>query len=122
MFLCFNQLHAQETIIKYLSGTDKDHTVNWDFLCTSGAKSGNWTTIPVPSNWELQGFGGYNYGHEKNKHDEHGLYKYHFVAAKDWHNKQIELVFEGVMTDVEVKINGQVVGPIHQGGLLPICL
>jgi hypothetical protein len=71
--------NAQQTIIKYLSGTDKDHTVNWDFFCTEGANSGKWTKIPVPSNWEFQGFGGYNYGHEKNKHKEHGLYKYHFT-------------------------------------------
>ena len=115
-FVFFYQAMAQETIVQYLSGTDKDHTVNWDFFCTKGAKSGRWTTIPVPSNWELQGFGGYNYGHERNKHDEQGLYKYHFKADKNWINKQIELVFEGVMTDAEVKINGQVVGPIHQGG------
>ncbi|MES2328311.1 MAG: glycoside hydrolase family 2 TIM barrel-domain containing protein [Bacteroidota bacterium] len=111
---CF--ANAQQTIIKYLSGTDKDHTVNWDFFCTEGAKSGSWTKIPVPSNWEMQGFGGYNYGHDKNKHKEHGLYKCHFTADKNWGNKQVELVFAGVMTDVEVKINGQVIGPIHQGG------
>ena len=116
LLICICQLSAQQTIIKYLSGTDKDHTVNWDFYCTSGAKSGTWTKIPVPSNWELQGFGGYNYGHEKNKHDEHGLYKYHFASDKNWSNKQIELVFDGVMTDAAVKINGQSVGPIHQGG------
>ena len=108
--------NAQETIIKYLSGTDKDHTVNWDFYCTKGAKSGNWTKIPVPTNWEFQGFGGYNYGHEKNKQDEQGLYKHRFIANKNWANKQIELVFQGVMTDTEVKLNGQSVGPIHQGG------
>jgi len=116
LLFCFTQTHAQQTVIKYLSGTDKDHTVNWDFFCTDGAKSGSWTKIPVPSNWEMQGFGGYNYGHEKNKHSEHGLYKYHFTADKNWANKQIELVFEAVMTDVEVKLNGKVVGPIHQGG------
>ncbi len=114
--LCLNQLTAQQTIIKYLSGTDKDHTVNWDFFCTKGAKSGSWTKIPVPSNWEFKGFGGYNYGHEKNKHDEHGLYKYQFATDKTWANKQIELVFAGVMTDAEVKINGKEVGPVHQGG------
>ena len=116
VLLCVNQITAQQTIIKYLSGTDKDHTVNWDFFCTKGAKSGNWTKIPVPSNWEFKGFGGYNYGHEKNKHDEHGLYKYQFATDKTWSNKQIELVFAGVMTDAEVKINGKPVGPIHQGG------
>jgi Glycosyl hydrolases family 2, TIM barrel domain/Glycosyl hydrolases family 2, sugar binding domain/Glycosyl hydrolases family 2 len=110
-----SQLQAQETIIKYLSETDKDQTVKWDFFCTKGRQSNKWTTIPVPSNWEQQGFGGYNYGHDKNKHDEQGFYKYHFTADKHWVNKQIELVFEGVMTDAEVKINGQSAGPVHQG-------
>jgi hypothetical protein len=115
LFVC-GYTNAQQTIIKYLSGKDKDHTVNWDFFCTKGAKSGSWTKIPVPSNWEFQGFGGYNYGHEKNKHDEHGLYKYSFPTDKTWRNKQIELVFAGVMTDAEIKINGKPVGPMHQGG------
>ncbi len=110
-----SSLQAQKTIVKYLSGKDKDHTFKWDFFCTDGAKSGTWSTIQVPSNWELQGFGGYNYGHEKNKHAEHGLYKYHFIADKTWLNKEIELVFEGVMTDADVKINGQSAGPVHQG-------
>jgi hypothetical protein len=107
---------AQQTITRYLSGTDKDHTVNWEFFCTKGMKSGKWTTIPVPSNWEMQGFGNYNYGHDKIKNDEQGLYKYHFIADKTWRNKQIVLVFEGVMTDAEVKVNGQSAGPVHQGG------
>ena len=53
---------AQQTDIQYLSGTGNDHTVNWDFYCTAGNHSGKWTTIPVPSCWELQGFGKYNYG------------------------------------------------------------
>ena len=108
--------NAQTTIIKYLSGTDKDHTVNWDFFCTKGSKSGYWTKIPVPSNWEMYGFGGYNYGKEKDKNDEHGLYKISFYADKIWTNKQIELVFAGVMTDATVKVNGKPVGYMHQGG------
>jgi hypothetical protein len=116
-------LHAQQTEIRYLSGTDKDHTISWDFFCTSGMNSGKWTTIPVPSNWELQSFGAYNYGHDekekgntKKKAREQGLYKHRFIADKSWANKQVEIVFEGVMTDAEVKLNGQLVGPIHQGG------
>ncbi|MEO0468429.1 MAG: hypothetical protein AAF206_02320, partial [Bacteroidota bacterium] len=48
---------AQSTQIQYLSGTDKDQTINWDFFCTEGRKSGVWTEIAVPSQWELQGFG-----------------------------------------------------------------
>ena len=53
---------AQTTERQYLSGTDKDHTVPWDFMVTGGRKAGAWSTIPVPSNWELQGFGTYKYG------------------------------------------------------------
>ncbi|MFD2162685.1 glycoside hydrolase family 2 TIM barrel-domain containing protein [Paradesertivirga mongoliensis] len=116
---------AQKTIIKYLSGKDKDNTVKWDFFVSAGMNSGKWTTIPVPSNWELQGFGNYNYGHDgttrpdggkKAKGTEKGLYKHRFIADKSWVNKQVEIVFEGVMTDTEVKLNGQLVGPVHQGG------
>ncbi|BCM92643.1 beta-galactosidase [Abditibacteriota bacterium] len=109
------QVFAQSTTVQYLSGTDKDHTVPWDFYCSEGRKSGNWTKIPVPSNWELQGFGAYNYGHDKNKSNEQGQYRYEFSARK-WQDKKIFIVFEGAMTDTEVKINGRLAGPIHQGG------
>lgn len=110
-------LKAQQTEKLYLSGTGNDNTVNWDFFCTAGANSGKWTTIPVPSNWELQGFGKYNYGFnkEENKGKEQGLYKYKFKVPSAWKNKEINIVFEGSMTDTEVKINGQLAGEIHQG-------
>ena len=55
-------LYSQNTQIAYLSGRDAAHTVDWDFFCTDGQNSGIWTKIPVPSVWELQGFGTYNYG------------------------------------------------------------
>lgn len=108
---------GQETEIVYLSGTGKDHTVDWEFFCTEGRKSGQWTTIPVPSNWELQGFGKYNYGHDKDadRGKEKGLYKYRFNAPADWRNKVVKIVFEGSMTDTEVKINGKSAGAVHQG-------
>jgi len=115
LFISPIALLAQITEIKYLSGTGKDHTVQWDFYCTGGANSGKWTKIAVPSNWELQGFGSYNYGHDKVKANEQGLYKYSFYA-KAWSGKRIFIAFEGVMTDAEVKINGKLAGPVHQGG------
>src|SRR5687768_13833450 len=105
---------SQQTIIKYLSGTDKDHTVQWDFYCTAGRKSGEWTKIAVPSNWEQQGFGSYNYGHDKDKASEQGLYKHEFLS-ENWANKKIFIVFEGSMTDTKVMVNGKQAGPIHQG-------
>lgn len=108
---------AQETERLMLSGTGSDHTVDWKFYCTAGQNSGRWTTIPVPSNWELQGFGKYNYGLDKDSvHGrEKGLYKYTFVVPAAWKGRTVNIVFDGSMTDTEVKINGRSAGAIHQG-------
>jgi hypothetical protein len=102
--------------IVYLSGQGKDDAVPWEFYCTGGSKSGSWMTIPVPSNWEFQGFGNYNYGSEKQKSNEQGRYRKTFNVPRSWQNKRIFIVFEGVMTDTEVMVNGKSAGPIHQGG------
>ena len=107
---------AQSTVLQYLSGTDKDHTVQWDFLCTRGRNSGNWSTIAVPSNWEQQGFGTYNYYKDLQNPDEQGLYKYSFNIAPQYKGKKIFIVFEAAMTDATIKINGRSAGPPHQGG------
>ncbi|WP_443947357.1 glycoside hydrolase family 2 TIM barrel-domain containing protein [Pedobacter sp. AW1-32] len=108
---------AQQTEKLMLSGTGNDHTVNWDFYCSEGANSGKWTEISVPSNWELQGFGKYDYGFAKetNKGKEYGLYKHKFRLPAQWKGKTLNIVFEGSMTDTEVKINGKLAGEIHQG-------
>jgi hypothetical protein len=111
--ICFSSF-SQETITKYLSGRDKDHTVQWDFYCSGGRRSGTWSKIAVPSNWELQGFGTYNYGHDKVKANEQGHYKHQFFA-ENWHGKNVFIVFEGSMTDTKVLINGKQAGAIHQG-------
>lgn len=107
---------AQFTIVKYLSGLDNDHTVLWDFFCTTGRNSGHWDKIQVPSNWELQGFGTYNYFQDTKNPDEQGMYRYHFNMEPSWRNKKTFIVFEGVMTDTKVMINGRLAGPVHQGG------
>jgi beta-galactosidase/beta-glucuronidase len=44
------------------------------------------------------------------------LYKHLFKADADWKNKKVFIIFEGSMTDTEVKINGRSAGSIHQGG------
>lgn len=109
--------YAQTTQIQYLSGKGKDDGVLWDFFVTEGMNSGKWSQIPVPSNWEMYGFGKYNYGFnkEENKGKEKGLYKYTFTVDKAWKGQVVNLVFEGVMTDAEVKVNGKSAGEIHQG-------
>ena len=111
-----------EKQIKYLSGIDNMNTVTWDFYCTGGRRSGFWTTIEVPSCWEQQGFGLYNYGRDYFTYgrtyqyaNEHGLYRYEFTIPKNWSNNKVDIVFEGSMTDTDVKINGRSAGEIHQG-------
>ncbi|MXV14102.1 glycoside hydrolase family 2 protein [Hufsiella ginkgonis] len=111
-----NALKAQETQRQYLSGTDKDHTVNWEFFINTGMKSGAWSKIPVPSNWEMQGFGTYNYFRDTQNPDETGQYKHQFKVPASQAGKTIFIVFEASMTETEVKINGKSAGPVHQGG------
>jgi hypothetical protein len=106
---------AQQTTIQYLSGTDKDHTLVWDFLCTKGRNSGKWSKIPVPSNWEMQGFGTFNYSQDRVNPDEQGLYKHRFTVDAALKGKTVFIVFDGVMTDAAITINGQQLLPIHQG-------
>ncbi|MBV4357532.1 glycoside hydrolase family 2 protein [Pinibacter aurantiacus] len=122
MMLIFSGTQGQEKQIQYLSGTANNHTVTWNFYCTGGRNSGKWTTIQVPSCWEQQGFGTYNYGRDYKTYgsnfrfaDEKGLYKYSFAVPKSWTGKVISIVFEGSMTDTEVKINGVSAGVKHRG-------
>ena len=105
--LLFLTSYAQETESLYLSGRGSDQTVMWDFFCTAGRKSGEWTKIPVPSNWEFEG---------QERLNETGIYRHQFTVPETWKGKTIHIVFEGAMTDTEVKINGRSAGEMHQGG------
>ena len=116
-----------ETRRQYLSGRGCDDMVQWDFQCTDGRNSGKWTKIGVPSCWELQGFGTYQYGMRfygkatpEGIADEKGLYKYEFTLPQEWEGRQILLCFEAVFTDARVTINGRKAGSgLHQGGFTP---
>jgi hypothetical protein len=107
---------AQKSEKNYLSGTDAENTKTWQFYSNDGMNSKKWTTIEVPSCWEQQGFGQYNYGHVPfdNRLKEQGHYKLEFLADANWKRKNVQLVFEGVMTDCEVILNGKEIGQ-HQG-------
>lgn len=115
--LCGALARGQEAQRQYLSGRNKDDAVPWKFFCTSGANSGFWTNLPVPSQWDVKGFGTLTYRKDQtNAWDERGLYEHDFTVPSSWAEKRIFLVFEGVMTDTDAKLNGQSVGPVHQGG------
>ncbi len=108
---------APQTQRQMLSGSGKDDAVPWDFFCTAGRGSGVWTKIPVPSNWELQGFGVYNYGRAPQpKPVVEGRYKRSFNVPSSWAKNRVFVVFDGSMTDTGVQINGQSAGEKHQGG------
>ncbi|WP_415940462.1 glycoside hydrolase family 2 TIM barrel-domain containing protein [Phocaeicola coprocola] len=104
----------------YLSGTGTDYTRTWEFYCSKGQNSGKWKSIEVPSCWELQGFGEYIYGRYytikgAKPSDETGIYRYRFLTPDCGKNDRIKLFFDGVMTDAEVRVNGNPAGQIHQG-------
>ena len=111
---------APETALQWLSGRGPEDAVAWEFLCTAGRRSRVWTTIPVPSCWELHGFGTYNYGNQINADvvpvgNEQGLYRHTFVVPDSWRDRQVRIVFDGSMTDTTVWVNGQQAGETHQG-------
>lgn len=111
---------AQPTERLYLSGDGDGNNPKWDFFCSAGQQSGRWSKIEVPSCWELQGFGSYTFGRYYLKKgaqpsDEWGLYRRDFRVPEGWRDRQVSIVFDGVMTDAEVKVNGTLAGPIHQG-------
>ena len=139
LFLSSHSLMAQETERLYLSGHGCDDMVEWDFKLVGHASqrdnsgvvghasqrySSEWTKIGVPSCWELQGFGTYQYGMRfygkatpEGIADERGLYKTEFTLPQEWEGRQIELVFEAVFTEARVTINGRKAGAgTYQGG------
>ena len=113
---------ANETQTIYLSGKGLGDTKTWQFYCSDGMNSKKWSKIEVPSQWELQGFGEYSYGRwyvRRNREKppmETGTYKTTFQIPSSWKDKQVSIVFEGVMTDTDVLINGKSAGETHQGG------
>ena len=65
-----------------------------------------WDTIPVPSNWQMQGYGRPNYTNVNYPYpvdppfvpDENptGLYRRKFYVPDTWAGRQVALIFEGV--------------------------
>ena len=117
---------AQKTERIYLSGHGCDDMVQWDFMCSDGQNAGKWTKIGVPSCWELQGFGTFQYGmkfygkpHPEGIAAETGKYKYEFSLPQAWQGRQILLCFEASMTDTYCEINGRKAGSKHKGGFSP---
>jgi hypothetical protein len=109
-----DDLYEHATELAHLSGKGIEDAVDWDFMVTGGRNAGAWSTLPVPSNWEFHGFGSYTYGRD-GEAPERGLYRKVFDVPAAWRGRRVFLVFEGAMTDAEVKLNGESAGPVHRG-------
>lgn len=80
-----------------------------------------WDTLPVPSNWEMHGYGtpiytNSTYPFPKNPpwigRDDNpvGMYRHDFDLPANWEGKQILLHFGGVSSAYGVYVNGEYVG------------
>lgn len=106
-----------DTQKQLLTGQGPEDAVPWDFTIDGGARAGEKAKIPVPSNWQQQGFGHDHYGTDRAwQTTDKATYHRKFELPAAWQGKRIRLVFDAVMTDTLVLVNGVVVGPLHQGG------
>ena len=81
----------------------------------------DWGTIPVPSNYEMEGYTypiytNIKYPHKKNPpyiqdhYNPVGSYKCHFTIPRDWLEKEVYLHFGAVSSAMYVWVNGELVG------------
>lgn len=88
-----------------------------------------WETIPVPSNWEVEGYGHPIYLDERypfttkwpNAPEDYnpvGTYRHSFEIPQDWQDKDVILHFAGAKSAMYLYINGQFVG-YSQGSKTP---
>jgi beta-galactosidase/beta-glucuronidase len=87
-----------------------------------------WDILPVPSNWQMHGYGRPNYTNVNYpfpvnppyvpQENPVGLYRRTFDVPQSWDGKQLFLTFEGVDSAFYVWVNGQKVG-YSQGPHMP---
>jgi len=106
---------------------ESPHDVPEDFQRES-FDAGGWDAIPVPSNWQMHGYGRPNYTNvtypfpvdppRVPQENPVGCYRRSFVLPEDWDGHPIFLNFDGVNSAFYVWINGQLAG-YSQGAHLP---
>ncbi len=85
-------------------------------------EDGAWKKIPVPANWEMNGYSVATYNNPDNVI---GLYRLEFDVPADWKDRVVKINFDGVQNGAEVYLNGEPVNVdepsedrpnFHQGG------
>ena len=138
-----NKLPARATLTPYTSFAEalsrgasqwvKDISGDWKFYWTAtpaeapegfeavGYDDREWATMPVPGNWEINGYGvpiytNVNYPFPKNPpfipHDDNptGCYRHSFQVPEAWEGRRVILHFESGLAAMEVWLNGSSVG------------
>lgn len=138
-----NKLPARATLTPYTSFAEalsrgasqwvKDISGDWKFYWTAtpaeapegfeavGYDDREWATMPVPGNWEINGYGvpiytNVNYPFPKNPpfipHDDNptGCYRHSFQLPEAWEGRRVILHFESGLAAMEVWLNGSSVG------------
>ncbi len=89
-----------------------------------------WNDIPVPSNWQMMGYGHQMYRNvpmEFNPYDPPnvpddinptGLYRKTFQVPDDWDGRKIFLHFDGLKSAAFIWLNGKYIG-YHEDGMTP---
>ncbi len=89
----------------------------------------HWKSIPVPSNWELHGYGYPHYSNIlypfkkdppriRHEHNPVGSYRHVFTVPSTWDGRQVFIHFDGVESAFYLWINGKKVG-YSQGSRTP---
>lgn len=127
----FNPLHSNRVLLngewKFKFYKDLP-AFSYDFA-SQLYDDGDWKTIKVPSNWQLQGYGKPIYTNIKHPFppnpptvpasgNETGLYRTTFNYTPNQDNKTVFLHFAGVQSAMYVWLNGKFVG-YSQGSMLP---
>ncbi len=142
-----SELPLRDIHVRTLSGTSPADNVQWQFargvFVTAAEQATNieWSTITVPSTWELEGQGSYSYGRGADRKDRDrlrelsdvGTYRHEFaliepfrtqLAQRGPDSRRFFLRFDGVLTDTRVFLNGELLKTTkglkeHRGGFVP---
>lgn len=117
--------YTKSSYYKSLNGSwkfnyvDKHQDRRIDFFSTNLDDSG-WANIPVPSNWELNGFGipiytNITYPHPKNppfigENNSVGTYRKTFTVPENWEGKETIIHFGSISGCAFIYLNGKKVG------------
>lgn len=74
-----------------------------------------WKPIPVPSNWELEGFEQPRY--VSPDPEKTGLYRKSFMLPSSWDGRQVMIDFEGVSFGYTLYVNGKEIGSFEHAFL-----